>query len=43
MTKLTKQKKVTKIKARIISKAHAHLQAMEKTCAKFKKDRYKIV
>ena len=27
----------------IISKPHAHLQTMEKTCAKFQKDRYKIV
>ena len=42
MTKFTKWK-VTKIKARIISKPHAHLQTMEKTCAKFQKGRYKIV
>ena len=26
-----------------ISKPHAHLQTMEKTCAKFQKDQYKIV
>ena len=38
-----KVEKVTKIKARIISKPHAHLQSMGKTCAKFQKDRYKIV
>ena len=41
--KVRKVKKVTKINARIISKPHAHLQTMEKTCAKFQKDRYKIV
>ena len=29
--------KVTKINSRIISKPHAHLKTMEKTCAKFKK------
>ena len=29
--------------ARIISKAHAHCQTMEKICAKFQKDWYKIV
>ena len=34
---------MTKIKARIISKAHAYLQTMEKTWAKFQKDWYKIV
>ena len=34
------RQKVTKINARIISKAHAHLQTMEKTCAKFQKDWY---
>ena len=33
-----KVEKVTKINARIISKPHAHLQTMEKTCAKFQKD-----
>ena len=38
MTKFTKLKKVTKINARIISKAHAYLQAMEKKGAKFQKD-----
>ena len=37
MTKFTKLKKVTKTNVRIISKAHAHLQTIEKTCAKFKK------
>ena len=41
--KFTNRKKVTKIKARIISKSHAHLQTMEKTCAKFQNDQYKIV
>ena len=35
--KVHKVEKVTKINARIISKPHAHLQTMEKTCAKFKK------
>ena len=35
--------KTTKIKTRIIWKADAHLQTMEKTCAKFQKDWYKIV
>ena len=35
--------KSDKIKSRIISKPHAYLQTMAKTCAKFKKDRYKIV
>ena len=35
--------KVIKITARITSKPHAHLQTMEKTCAKFQKGRYKIV
>ena len=34
---------MTKINSRIIFKPHAHLQIMEKTCAKFKKARYKIV
>ena len=43
MTKFKKYKKVTKNKARIIWKAHAHLQTMEKTCAKFQRDKYKIV
>ena len=38
MTKFINQKKVTKINARVISKALAHLQTMEKTCAKFQKD-----
>ena len=38
-----KAEKVTKIKSRIISKPHAHLQTMGKTCAKFQKDWYKIV
>ena len=37
------EKKVTIINARIISKAHSHLQTMEKTCSKFQKDWYKIV
>ena len=41
--KVRKVEKVTKINARITSKPHAHLQTMEKTCAKFQKDRYKIV
>ena len=43
MTKLTKWKKGQKIKSRIISKPHAHLQTIGKTCAKFQKDQYKIV
>ena len=43
MTKFTKVEKVTKIHARIISKPYAHLQTMEKTCAKFQKHWYKIV
>ena len=43
MTKFTKGKKMTKINARIILKTHAQLQTMEKTCAKFQKDWYKIV
>ena len=38
-----KVEKVTKIYSRIISKPHAHLQTMKKTCAKFQKDWYKIV
>ena len=38
-----KVEKVTKMNARIISKPHAHLQTMEKTCAKFQNERYKIV
>ena len=38
-----KVEKVTKIKARIISKPHTYLQTIEKTCAKFQKDQYKIV
>ena len=41
--KVHKVEKVTKINSRIISKPHAHLQTMAKTCAKFHKDRYKIV
>ena len=41
--KFTKQKKVTKLKEKIRSKAHAHLQTMEKICAKFQKDWYNIV
>ena len=43
MTNGHKVEKVTKINARIISKPHAHLQTMEKTCAKFHKGWYKIV
>ena len=42
MTKVRKMEKVTKIKARIISKPHAHLQTMEKTCAKFQKGCMKL-
>ena len=41
--KVHKVEKVTIDKARITSKPHAHLQTMEITCAKFQKDRYKIV
>ena len=41
--KVHKVEKVTKINSRIISKPRAHLQTMAKTCAKFHKDRYKIV
>ena len=41
--KVHKVEKVAKINSRIISKPHAHLQTMAKTCAKFHKDRYKIV
>ena len=37
--KVHKIEKVTKINSRIISKPYAHLQTMEKTCAKFQKDR----
>ena len=33
----------TKINTRIISKSHACIQTMEKTCAKFQKYWYKIV
>ena len=40
--KVHKVEKVTKINSRIISKPHAHLKTMAKTCAKFHKDRYKI-
>ena len=35
--------KGSKINLKIIFKAHALLQAWEKTCAKFQKDRFKIV
>ena len=41
--KVHKVEEVTKINSRIISKPHAYLQTMAKTCAKFHKDRYKIV
>ena len=41
--KVHKVANVTKINSRIISKPHAYLQTMEKTSAKFQKDRYKIV
>ena len=41
--KVYKVEKVSKINAKIISKAHTHLQTMEKTRAKFQKDRYKII
>ena len=41
--KVHKVEKVTKINSRIISKPRAYLQTMAKTCAKFHKDRYKIV
>ena len=41
--KVHKVKKVKKMNARIISKAHTHLQTMEKTSAKFQKDWYQIV
>ena len=44
MTKFTKWKKWQKlIQWLYISKPHAHVQTMEKTCAKFQKDWYKIV
>ena len=36
-------KKVTIINSRIIYKPHAYLKTMEKTCAKFQKDQYKII
>ena len=39
----SQSEKVTKINSRIISKTHAHLKNMKKTCAKFQKDQYKIV
>ena len=39
--KVCKVEKVTKINAKIISKPHANLQTMEKTCAKFQKVPYK--
>ena len=42
MTKFKKYKKVTKNNARIIWKAQAHLQTMEKTCAKSKKISIKL-
>ena len=35
--------KSAKVNPRIISKPHAHLQTMGKTCVKFQKGRYKIV
>ena len=38
-----KVEKVTKINLKIISKPRALLQTQEKTCAKFQKDRFKIV
>ena len=41
--KVNKVEKVTKINSKVISKPHAHLQTMVKTCAKFHKDRGKIV
>ena len=41
--KVNKVEKVIKINSRIISKPYAHLQTIMKTCAKFQKDRYKIV
>ena len=40
---LNTEEKVTKINLDIISKAHTHLQTVEKTYAKFQKDMYKIV
>ena len=42
-SEVKKVEKVTKIKSRIISKPHAHLQTMGKTSAKFQKVWYKIV
>ena len=42
-SEFTKWKKVIKINSGIISKLCADLQTMAKTCAKFHKDRYKIV
>ena len=41
--KVHKVVKGTKINSRIISKPHAHLQTMAKTCTRFQKDWYKIV
>ena len=41
MTKV-KVEKVTKINLKIISKPQALLHTLEKTCAKFQKDQYKI-
>ena len=41
--KVHKAEKVTKINSRIISKPRAHLPTMANICAKFHKDRYKIV
>ena len=38
--KVHKVEKVTKINLWIICKTHAHLKAVEKTCAKFQKDGY---
>ena len=41
--KVHKVEKVAKINSRIISKPRIPLQTMAKICAKFHKDRYKIV
>ena len=38
-----KVEKVTKIYLKMISKPHAHLQTLEKTCPKLQRHRYKIV
>ena len=40
--KMTMFTKVTKINARIILGAHAHLQTVEKRCAKFQNDSIKL-